>query len=103
MAMQLAGALVARQPIRQKGAAALGITGFEKAVRPLMRAVGVAWIERERALDKPGSVGDRAGFDLRPAEIAQKPPILRPVRRQLFEQGKLRFMVVTPAAEPQES
>ena len=85
MAMQMAGALVAPEPIRDERGAALAIAHFEETVRPLMRAMRVARVERERALDEAGPGRDRAGLDPGPAEIPEKPPIFGPVRRQLFE------------------
>src|SRR5438477_11510945 len=100
MAMQLALSVVTGEPSVDESGAGLGIAGFEIAMRPGMRGVGIMRIERQRPLDLTRAGRDIAGLDTRPAEIGQKPPILVPLRRrQALQQSQPRFVVIDPAAE----
>src|SRR5580704_14014713 len=104
MAMQVSGAGVTGQPVLDEAGAARGVAGLEIAVRTLVRAMRVLRVEPKRALDQRRPLGDISGLDIGPAEIAEKPPIIRaPARRQHLEQGKLRLVVVAPAAETKEA
>src|SRR5580700_3422534 len=75
----------------------------KKAVDALVRRVSVPRVAGERALDQPGAFLDLAGLDVGPAEIAEKPPIVTPMRRQFFEQRQLRLVMVAPPAETQKT
>jgi hypothetical protein len=102
MAMQLAAAVVARQPAGDKCGTGIGLAGLEIAMRTSVRGKSVVGVERQRPLDFARPDSDGAGFDARPAEIGQKPSILAPVRREPFQQRQLRLVMVEPAAEPQQ-
>jgi hypothetical protein len=71
-------------------------------MRPGMRGKGVVRVQRQCPLDLARTRRDIAGFDARPAEIGQEPPILVPSRREPFQQRQLRLVMVEPAAEPQQ-
>ena len=66
------------------------VAGFEEPTTGNVAMYG-------KAITGPGS--DRAGFNLRPAQIAEEPPILRPMRRQSFEERQLRLVMIEPSAE----
>ena len=65
----------------------------------LVCRMSIVQVAGERALDQPGALRNLPSFDVGPAEIAEKPPIVAPVRRQLFEQSQLRLVMVAPPAE----
>src|SRR4051812_18352423 len=102
MTMQLAAAIVSRQPAGDEGGAGISLAGLEIAMRAGVRRNSVVGVERQRSLDFARPDSDSAGFDAGPAEIGQKPPILAPVRREPFQQRQLRVVMVEPAAEPQQ-
>src|SRR5437667_3771954 len=102
MAMQMPGSLVPPQPVLDKGAAASRVSQLKEPVNALVRCVGIAWVAGERALDELDPDRDLAGFDVGPAEIAEKPPVVTPMRCQFFKQRQLRLMVIAPSAEAEE-
>src|SRR6266436_8682693 len=95
--------VVAIEPILDERGTAGGVARLVKAVGSLVRCVCVPRVAGERTLDQPGSLRHLAGLDVGPAEITEKPPIVTPMRRQFFEQRELRFVMVAPAAEPQQT
>ena len=101
--MQISRPVIALQPVFDKGGTAGGVARFEKAVDALMRCMGIARVSAEGSLDQPGPGGNLPGFDVGPAEVAEKPPIIIPVRRQFFKQRQLRLVMVAPAAETQKA
>ena len=84
--MQLPSPVIIRQPDFEKGGATRRVTGFEKPMDALVRRMGIPRIAGQRTLDQPGPDLDRAGFDIGPPEIAEKPLILAPRWRQFLEQ-----------------
>jgi hypothetical protein len=99
--MEMTGPIIAIEPVLDKGGTARRIARLEEAMSALMRRVGIARIGGERSLDQTGAGRDISGLDVGPAEIAKKPPIVTPMRRQCFEQRQLRLMVIAPSAEAQ--
>jgi hypothetical protein len=69
----------------------------------LVRRMGVPGISGQRTLDQPGPDLDRAGFDISPPEIAEKPPILAPRWRQFPEQRQLGLVMIKPSTEPEKT
>ncbi len=100
--MQLARPVIALQPILDKAGAADRISRLEETMDALVRRMSIARIAGERALDQPGPLRYRTSFDVGPAKISEKPPIIVPMRRQLLEQRQLRLVVIAPPAEPQQ-
>jgi hypothetical protein len=79
MAVQMPRAVVARQPSLEERGAAGRIALLEEAVDTLVRGMGIAGIAGERALDQPRAPRNLAGFDIGPAEISEKPPVVFPI------------------------
>src|SRR5262249_8985717 len=93
--------VVIRQPILDKAGAIVRVARLKKTMNTLVRCMRVAPIAGERALDQLGPLRDLTGFDVGPAEITEKPPIVAPMRRQFLEQSQLRLMMIAASAKPQ--
>src|SRR6516225_10300012 len=102
MAVQMTRPIVTLQPVLDKTRAAGGIARLEEAMDPLVRRVDITQVACERALDQLGALRHLPGFDVGPAEVTQKPPIVTPMRRQFFEQRRLRFVMIAAAAEAEQ-
>src|SRR5260370_9876996 len=102
MTVELRRGIVITEPFQEKRDPFSGLAELDTGVRACMSRVGVARIERERALHDLTTPAGIAGLDVRPAEIAQEPPILTPMRRQAPNERPLCLCVVRPAAEGQE-
>src|SRR3954447_682637 len=102
MTMQLAAAVVSRQPAGDEGGAGIGLAGLEIAMRAGMRGKSVVGVERQRPLDFARPDSDGAGSGGAPAEKGQNPQTPAPARREPFQQRQLRLVMVEPAAEPQQ-
>jgi len=96
------GSLIIRQPSIEEGRPATFVTGFEEAMDPLMGGMRIAWIAGQRALDQSSPRSDLSGFDIGPASIAEKPPIIAPERRQFLQQRQLCLVMVDPPAESEQ-
>src|SRR5215472_2510009 len=102
MAVQLACSLIALQPVFDKAGAIVRVTRLEETMNPLVRCMRIAEVGGERALDQPRALGNLAGFDVGPTEVAEEPPIAVPMRCQFFEQCQLRLVVIATSAESQQ-
>ena len=99
MAVQVSRAVIAFEPALDKAGAVGRIARLEETMGALVSRVGIARVPRELTLDHPGTGRNRTRFYMGPAEIAEKPPVVAPMRRQFLEQRQLRLVLVAAPAE----
>ena len=97
MPVQKALAVVRGQPRGKKLAARRHVALLEHRVRQAVRGVGVCSPQSHRAFAQSAAGGEVAGFGMRPAEIAQEPPVLAVMRGGAFAYRKLGGVVVGAA------
>ena len=100
--MQMPGSGIIRKPGLDKGDTAGCVARFKIAVDTLVSGVSIAPIAGERTLDQPGADGYLASFNVGPAQIAEKPPIIAPERRQFLQQRQLCLVMVDPPTEAEQ-
>ena len=100
--VQLALPVIALQPVLDKAGTTDRIARLEETMDALVRRMRIAQIACERALDQPGPFRYLPGFDVGPAEITEKPPVVTLARRQFFKQRQLRLVMIAAPAESQQ-
>ncbi len=97
--MQKTLAIMRRHPLREKLAAHRHVTLLEHRMREAMRGVGVFRTQRHGALGQCPAGGEIARLGVRPAEVADKPPVLAIMPRVAFADRELGGIVVGTARE----